>query len=132
MFAGALQWSFLAWRRPLRKTPPQEDVSWAPFPEPFGSTTAQINMTLSIEEKAAKFQKLCDIKRALEADMKKHGEDTPEGAELLRQFLDPTGELGTLELQKELQNYMDNEGVGAYFPPQQGAEAARFRPLAAS
>lgn len=31
MFAGALQWAFLAWRRPLRKTPPQEGVSSDPI-----------------------------------------------------------------------------------------------------
>ena len=32
MFAGAVQWAFLAWRRPLQKTPPQEDASPDPIP----------------------------------------------------------------------------------------------------
>ena len=86
-----------------------------PFPEPFGSTTKPKSNDSFTEEKAAKFQKLCDIKRALEADMKKHKADTEEGGKLFVQFHHLLFEVGRLGLQGELYDYMEREGVGAYF-----------------
>lgn len=75
-------------------------------------------MILSTQEMTAKFQKMCYLKRAAEADMEQHRKDTPEGAELLRQFhqeLADLGSIGGAPLQREFFNYMEREGGGAYW-----------------